>query len=83
MNEYLINAVNTYRVSTVEDALELRDKLRETLPAGCSLNSFTYTTKYDKTLEEDYQVVKVKMIFNTEKAPEQYIPVVYGEGDNE
>lgn len=43
---YLINAVNTYRVPTVEDALELREELSSL--KYCELESFSYTTKYNK-----------------------------------
>ena len=51
---YLINAVNTYRVPTVEDALELREELSSL--KYCELESFSYTTKYNKKTEEEYQL---------------------------
>ena len=62
---YLINAVNTYRVPTVEDALELREELSNL--KYCELESFSYTTKYNKKTEEEYQVVKAKLVFNDVK----------------
>ena len=77
---YLLNVVNTYRVPTVEDALELRDELSE-MP-GCELVSFQYTTKQVKgkskeDFPEEYQVVKAKLQFNSEKEPEQLVVPTY------
>ena len=71
---YLLNVVNTYRVPTVEDALQLREELQNT-PA-CELVHFQYTTKYIKVkgeIIEEYQVVKAKLAFNEEKEPEQEV----------
>lgn len=71
MRKYLINSTVTYRVDTVEEVLELRDELQAN-PHG-ELISFSYTTKYIKSAGEivgEYQVVKAKMEFNTEKEPE-------------
>ena len=79
MQKYLINNVLTYRVSTVEDALQLRDELQQTDYA--ELVNFSYTTKYIKAkgeIVEDYQLVKAKLEFNAEKDPEQHIEVSYG-----
>ena len=72
---YLINAVNTYRVPTVEDALELREELSNL--KYCELESFSYTTKYNKKTEEEYQVVKAKLVFNDVKEPESTITATY------
>lgn len=72
---YLINAVNTYRVPTVEDALELREELSNL--KYCELESFSYTTKYNKKTEEEYQVVKAKLIFNDVKEPDSTITATY------
>ena len=75
---YLLNVVNTYRVPTVEDALELRDELSEM--SGCELVSFQYTTKQTKAKGEiidEYQLVKAKLQFNTEKEPEQEVMPSY------
>ena len=79
MQKYLINNVLTYRVPTVEDALQLRDELQQTDYA--ELVNFSYTTKYIKAkgeIVEEYQLVKAKLEFNTEKDPEQHIEVSYG-----
>ena len=72
---YLINAVNTYRVPTVEDALELREELSNL--KYCELESFSYTTKYNKKTEEEYQVVKAKLVFNDVKEPDSTISATY------
>ena len=72
---YLINAVNTYRVPTVEDALELREELSNL--KYCELESFSYTTKYNKKTEEEYQVVKAKLVFNGVKEPDSTIAATY------
>lgn len=80
MKEYVINNVISYVVPTVEDALELREKLEKN-PLG-ELVSFTYTTKYVKAKGEiidEYQVVKAKIQFNEEKAPETYINIIYSD----
>lgn len=76
---YLINTVNTYRVPTVEAALELRDKLSN-IDCGELIN-FSYTTKYIKEkgqIVEEYQLVKAKIEFNAEKDPESTVDVSYG-----
>ena len=72
---YLINAVNTYRVPTVEDALELREELSNL--KYCELESFSYTTKYNKKTEEEYQVVKAKLVFNDVKEADSTIAATY------
>lgn len=73
---YLINAVNTYRVPTVDDALNLREELSNL--NYCELESFFYTTKYDKKADEEYQVVKAKLVFNDVKKPDSPIAASYG-----
>lgn len=72
---YLINAVNTYRVPTVADALNLREGLSAL--NYCELESFQYTTKYDKKADEEYQVVKAKLVFNDVKEPDSTIAATY------
>ena len=52
MQKYLINAVNTFRVSSVNDALKLREEIVNGKHG--ELTNFTYTTKYDKKNDEDY-----------------------------
>lgn len=71
---YLINTVLTYRVPSVTDALNLRASLEKELPG--EISSFTYATKYVKEkgeIIEEYQLVKVKVLFNLEKEPESPI----------
>lgn len=78
MNKYLISSVNTYRVPTVEDALKLREELQN-IECG-ELTNFSYTTKYIKVkgeIVEEYQVVKAKIEFNSEKEPEMHIEAEY------
>lgn len=78
MKKYLLNTVDTYRVGTVEEALELRDELQE-IP-NSELIGFQYTTKYIKVkgeIIEEYQVVKAKLEFNAEKKPDVDIDVNY------
>lgn len=77
--EYLLKVTNTYRVPTVVDALNLRDKLSH-ISCG-ELNSFSYTTKYIKVkgeIQEEYQLCKATIIFTEEKTPERTIYANYG-----
>lgn len=70
MKKYLLKVENTYRVPTVEEALELRKSL-EGISCG-ELASFSYTTKVIKVkgeVVEEYQLVKAKIIFDDEKDP--------------
>ena len=41
------------------------------------LQSFQYTTKFDKKSEEEYQVVKAKKVINSEKEPACGVKVRY------
>ena len=50
--KYLLNVVETYRVDTVTEALEMRDAANEC--PEYELQSFSYTTKYDKKADEEY-----------------------------
>ncbi|MCM1324369.1 MAG: hypothetical protein NC218_09415 [Acetobacter sp.] len=78
---YLINVTNVYRVPTVADALALRKEI-ENGPG--EIASFTYTTKFIKEkgeIVEEYQQVKVKIVFNEEKEPESGIREMYGSVD--
>lgn len=76
--EYLIKSTNTYRVPTVTDALNLREKLSKT---DCGeLNSFSYTTKYIKQkgeIIEEYQLCKATLVFTEEKDPLAVVQVNY------
>lgn len=79
MSTHLIKVTNTYRVPTVEDALQLRKEL-EKMPG--ELTAFKYATKYIKVkgeIIEEYQVVTATIQFNTEKEPDTLIRESYGE----
>lgn len=73
--KYLLNVVETYRVDTVDEALAMRDEMNEA--NEYELQSFQYTTKFNKKTEEEYQVVKVKKIINSEKEPTCGVQVKY------
>ena len=75
MTRYLLNVVETYRVPTVNEALEMRDEMNAA--AEYELQSFQYTTKFNKKTEEEYQIVKVKKVINTEKDPVSGVQVRY------
>jgi hypothetical protein len=75
MARYLLNVVETYRVPTVNEALEMRDEMNAA--AEYELQSFQYTTKFNKKTEEEYQIVKVKKVINTEKDPVSGVQVKY------
>lgn len=75
---YLLNAVNTYKVPTEEAALSLREELNN-LPYG-ELTSFSYTIKEVKQKGEvidTYYVVKAKIVFTPEKEPETLVHPTY------
>lgn len=74
---YLINVTNIYRVPTVADALALRKEIEQ---GPGEIASFTYTTKYIKEkgeIVEEYQQVKIKLLFNDEKEPNSAIRESY------
>ena len=71
----LLNVVETWRVDTVEEALAMRDEMNQAMEY--ELQSFAYTTKMDKKTEEEYQVVKVKKIVNSEKEPTSQVRINY------
>nr|DAF58846.1 MAG TPA: hypothetical protein [Siphoviridae sp. ctxMM9] len=75
MENYLLNVVESYRVETVEEALFLRDKFSE--DPAYEITSFTYTTKYDKKNDEEYQLVKVKKEMTPEKNPQRVVKINY------
>lgn len=62
---YLLNVTETYRVDTVDEALAMRDEFDAA--DDYDLVSFSYTTKINKKTDEEYQVVKAKKVFQTEK----------------
>lgn len=76
---YLINTVDTYRVSTVEDVERLHEELKAN--PNFTLASFSYKTKYIKQKGEiidEYQLVSAKKIFNEEKDPVSSVNIKYG-----
>ena len=73
--KYLLNVVETYRVDTVDEALAMREEMANA--SEYELQSFQYTTKFDKKSEEEYQVVKAKKIINSEKEPASGVKVRY------
>lgn len=78
MAKYLINDVTTYRVGTVEEVEALHDELLA--DSTFELTAFSYTTKYIKVkgeVVEEYQVVKAKKVFNSEKEPNTDVDVKY------
>lgn len=75
---YLLKVTNTYRVSTVADALALREELSH-IDCG-ALTSFSYTTKYIKEKSEivgEYQVCKATIEFTPEKEPVLKVEATY------
>jgi hypothetical protein len=69
--EYLLNTVVTYRVHTVEEAEVMHERFKN--DGRFELVQFSYTTKDIKVKGEvvdQYQVVKMKLIFTNEKDPE-------------
>lgn len=75
MAKYVINNVVTYRVETVEEVEQLHEQL--STDSRFQLTQFSYTTKYIKSTDEEYQVVKAKLIFNDEKAPSVDVNIDY------
>lgn len=73
--KYLLNVVETYRVDTVDEALAMRDEM--SVNGVYELQSFQYTTKYDKKHDEEYQLVKVKKMVNAEKEPTRGVTLNY------
>ena len=75
MSRWLLNVTENYRVDTVNEALEMRDEFND--KPEYDLQSFKYTTKYNKKTDEEYQVVSVKKVINTEKDPVSGVQVKY------
>ena len=78
LGKFLLNTVETYRVSTVSDVEELHEEFKA--DERYEIASFSYTTKYDKKEDVEYQVVKVKKVFNAEKVLTNKIDINYTEG---
>lgn len=75
MARWLLNVTENYRVDTIPEALEMRDEFSE--KPEYDLQSFKYTTKFNKKTEEEYQVVQVKKFVNNEKDPVSGVQVRY------
>ena len=78
MSKYLINDVVTYRVDTVEEVEILHEELKAN--PTFQLAQFSYQTKEIKVkgeVEDTYQLVKAKLVFNNEKEPESDISINY------
>lgn len=70
---FLIKSTNTYRVSTVDEALMLRAELQN---GPGELNSFKYVHKDVKAKGEtvdEFELVTATLIFNDPKEPESTI----------
>lgn len=69
MHDFLISYDVCYRVPTVDEALELREKLSN-LPTA-KLESFSYKEKTTKSKDfiDEYLLVKAKLVVNNEKEP--------------
>jgi hypothetical protein len=78
---YLLKAVDTYRVATVDDVENLHQSLLE--DTSFDLVAFSYKTKFIKEkgeIVEEYQVVSATKVFTDEKEPTRLVSVNYSEG---
>lgn len=76
--KYLVNAVETYRVDTVEEAEQLHETLKG--DPHFTLSAFGYKTKVKKEKGEvvdEWQLVTVKKEFNEEKEPTRTVEITY------
>lgn len=75
---YLLKAVDTYRVASVNDVETLHEELLN--DPTFDLVAFSYKTKYIKAkgdIVEEYQVVSATKMFTDEKEPERTVTVAY------
>lgn len=78
--KYLLKAVDTYRVATVDDVEKLHEELLN--DPVFDLVAFSYKTKYIKAkgeIVDEYQVVTATKVFADEKEPDRLVSVNYGE----
>ena len=78
MSRYLLKAVDTYRVATIDDVENLHQELLD--DPTFDLTAFSYKTKYIKQKGEiidEYQVVSATKIFDDEKEPCRNVSVSY------
>lgn len=76
--EYLLKVQNVYRVATEQEALDLRERLRN--ETNGTLTAFAYNVKYVKAKGEiigEYYVCKATIEFNTEREPERHVIASY------
>lgn len=79
----LVNTIK-FRVPTVDDVLELREKFENN--GYGNLIAFNYTTKYIKVkgeIVEEYQVGSAKIEFTSEKEPEERVYVHFSFSEKE
>ena len=82
MSKYLVKSTLTYRVDNEDEALALRETLRE-IECG-ELTDFGYKNKEVKSKGEvidTYTMCSATITFNTEKEPENVIYVSFEDGD--
>lgn len=72
---YLLSVVETWRADTVDEALAMQDRFDN--DQEYELTQFSYSTKYNKKTDEEYQIVKAKKVFNSEKEPTYMVNVEY------
>ena len=75
---YLLKAVDTYRVATVDDVETLHQELLD--DPMFDLVAFSYKTKYIKQkgdIIDEYQVVSATKVFTDEKEPDRFVSVSY------
>lgn len=78
--KYLLKAVDTYRVPSVDDVETLHEELLN--DSTFDLIAFSYKTKYIKEkgqIVEEYQLVSATKVFTDEKDPERVVTVEYKE----
>lgn len=76
--EYLLKVQNVYRVATEQEALNLRERLRD--ETNGTLTAFSYAVKYVKQKGEiidEYYVCKATIEFNAERDPERFVTTKY------
>ena len=67
VGKFLLNVNECYRVPSLNDVETLHEDFNN--DPRYELNSFSYTSKFDKKSETEYYVVKCKKTFNVEKEP--------------
>ena len=76
--KYLLKAIDTYRVPTVDDVENLHQEFLD--DPTFDLVAFSYKTKYIKQkgeIVEEYQVVSATKVFTDEKEPDRSVSISY------